>query len=66
MSETKQQEQELKEAVVSPFEEIKAMDANKALNILFQASTAAQKAGVLSVRDSVLLAAAIEHFSTND
>jgi hypothetical protein len=59
-----QQEQE--QTVVSPFDEVKDMDNQKALTILFQASTAAQKAGVLSVRDSVLLAAAIEHFSDSE
>lgn len=48
---------------ISPFEEVKDMDSNKALNILFQAASAAQRAGILSIRDSVLLAASIEHFS---
>jgi len=58
--------QEQEQTVVSPFDEVKDMDNHKALTILFQASTAAQKAGALSVRDSVLLAAAIEHFSTSE
>lgn len=56
-----QEQQE--QVLTSPFDEVKEMDTTKALNILFQAATAAQKAGALSVRDSVLLAAAIQHFS---
>jgi|TARA_R110002074_G_scaffold53800_2_gene134619 hypothetical protein len=49
--------------IISPFEEIKDMDDVKAINILIQASNAAQKAGALSVRDSVLLAAAAEYLT---
>jgi hypothetical protein len=54
-----QQEQQ----VISPFEEIKEMNDVKAVNILIQAATAAQSAGALSVRDSVLLAAAAEYLT---
>lgn len=50
-------EQELK----SPFEEIKDMNDIKAFNILVQAANAAQRAGALSVRDSVFVAKAAEH-----
>lgn len=52
-----EQEQELK----SPFEEIKDMNDIKAFNILVQAANAAQRAGALSVRDSVFVAKAAEH-----
>jgi hypothetical protein len=45
---------------VSPFEEVKTMNDVQALNILIQAANAAQGAGVLSVRDSVFVAAAAE------
>ena len=50
--------------VVSPFTEVKAMNHISAVNVLIQAANAAQGAGVLSVRDSVLLAGAAE-FLTN-
>jgi len=46
--------------LVSPFEEIKEMDAVKATNVLLSAANAAQRAGALSVRDSVLVASAGE------
>lgn len=46
--------------LVSPFEEIKSMTKLHAINILIQAANAAQGAGVLSVRDSVFVAAAAE------
>lgn len=51
------EEQEVK----SPFEEIKDMSDIKAFNILVQAANAAQRAGALSVRDSVFVAKAAEH-----
>lgn len=47
--------------VKSPFEEIKDMNDIKAFNILVQAANAAQRAGALSVRDSVFVAKAAEH-----
>jgi hypothetical protein len=49
------------EKMVSPFEGIKEMDDIKAFNILVQAANAAQKAGALSVSDSVYVAKAAEH-----
>ena len=51
------------EKVISPFEEIKEMNDVKAINISIQAANAAQNAGALSVRDSVLLAAAAEYLT---
>lgn len=54
---------EQQEKVISPFEEIKEMNDVKAINILIQAANAAQNAGALSVRDSVLLAAAAEYLT---
>jgi hypothetical protein len=54
-----QQEEQTKE-IVSPFEEVKSMNQISATNILIQAANAAQGAGALSVRDSVLVAAAAE------
>jgi hypothetical protein len=45
---------------ISPFEEVKSMTEQQALNILIQSANAAQGAGVLSVRDSVFVAAAAE------
>jgi len=56
MSEQTTQEQ----AMISPFEEVKSMTELHAINILIQAANAAQGAGVLSVRDSVFVAAAAE------
>jgi hypothetical protein len=44
----------------SPFIEIKEMNLVKATNILLSAANAAQGAGALSVRDSVLVASAGE------
>lgn len=52
--------------IVSPFAEVKAMNYTSAVNILIQASNAAQGAGVLSVRDSVLLAGAAEFLTNTD
>ena len=49
--------------MISPFEEVKSMTEVQALNILIQAANAAQGAGVLSVRDSVFVAAAAELFT---
>ena len=46
--------------MISPFEEVKSMTEVQALNVLIQAANAAQGAGVLSVRDSVFVAAAAE------
>lgn len=46
---------------VSPFVEIKDLDFKKSINIMIQAANAAQRAGALAVRDSVLVAAAVEY-----
>tara|TARA_R110000782_G_scaffold869_3_gene3122 strand:+ start:11086 stop:11316 length:231 start_codon:yes stop_codon:yes gene_type:complete len=48
------------ETVTPVFEEADNMDEAQAINVLIQASTLAQQTGKLSVRDSVLLAKAIE------
>lgn len=48
------------ETVTPVFEEADSMDEAQAINVLIQASTLAQQTGKLSVRDSVLLAKAIE------
>lgn len=56
----KVKENEVKQPQISPFEEVKAMTETHALNVLIQAANAAQGAGVLSVRDSVFVAAAAE------
>jgi|TARA_B110000967_G_C18354687_1_gene303028 hypothetical protein len=45
---------------ISAFEEVKSMTKVQAINILIQTANAAQGAGVLSVRDSVFVAAAAE------
>lgn len=55
-----QQEETKTKELVSPFEEVKNMNQTAATNILIQAANAAQGAGALSVRDSVLVAAAAE------
>lgn len=55
------QDIEQQEEVKSPFEEIKDMNDIRAFNILVQAANAAQRAGALSVRDSVFVAKAAEH-----
>jgi len=44
------------------FEEIEGMDQNTALSVLIQSAELAQKAGVLSLRDSVILSKAISLF----
>jgi len=46
--------------IPSPFEEVKNMNPVMAVNVLIQAANAAQGAGALSVRDSVLVASAAE------
>ena len=48
------------QALSSPFEEVKNMNQVMAVNVLIQAANAAQGAGALSVRDSVLVASAAE------
>lgn len=52
--------QEQQQPQITPvFDEVKNIDADSAVNILIQAAMAAQQTGALSVRDSVLLASAI-------
>ena len=51
--------QENVEAVVPVFEEVANMTQEQALNVLIQASQLAQSSGKLTVRDSVMLAKAI-------
>lgn len=60
MQEQQTQQKEQKEEYVSPFEEIKGMGEIQAFNILVQAANAAQRAGALSTKDSVLVAKAAE------
>lgn len=45
---------------VSAFADLTKMNQTDAINVLIQASIQAQKAGVLSIRDSILVGAAIE------
>jgi len=52
--------QDVQEQQVPVFDEINEIDNNGAVNVLIQASQLAQSTGRLSVRDSVLLAKAIE------
>lgn len=56
-----EQTQEKQEKVMSPFEEIRHMDVVKAVNVMIQAANAAQRAGALAMRDSVLVARAAEY-----
>jgi len=51
---------EIPNKFVPVFQDIETMDTNAALNVLIQAASAAQNTGVLNIRDSVLLAKAIE------
>jgi hypothetical protein len=55
-----QQATQQEEQVQSPFVEIQDMDLSRAVNILIQAANAAQRAGALGLRDSVLVASAAE------
>jgi hypothetical protein len=55
--------QEQQEQYVSPFGEAADMDQTKAINILIQAAGAAQASGGLSLKDAVLVTAAIEFFT---
>jgi hypothetical protein len=47
------------ESITPVFEEVKGMDPGTAVNVLIQAAQLAQSSGSLTVRDSVMLAAAI-------
>lgn len=44
----------------SVFKEIELMDQNSSISVLIQASRAAQMAGALTLRDSIMVGAAIE------
>jgi hypothetical protein len=50
----------VQEQAAPVFEEVNKVDEEGAISILIQAATLAQKTGGLSVRDSVLLAKAID------
>ena len=52
--------EEAQKPQVSPFVEAVDMDFTKAVNIMLQAANAAQRAGALALRDSVLVASAAE------
>jgi len=52
--------EEVQEQLTPVFEEVTNIDETSALNVLIQAANLAQSSGRLSVRDSVLLAAAID------
>lgn len=52
--------EEVQEQLTPVFEEVTNIDEASALNVLIQAANLAQSSGRLSVRDSVLLAAAID------
>ena len=54
------QENATQEQVMAPvFEEVQNMTADQAVNVLVQAAQLAQQSGRLTVRDSVMLAKAI-------
>lgn len=65
MQKVENEVQEESKKLTSPFDEVKDMNYTAAVNILIQAGNAAQGAGALSVRDSVLLAAAAEFLTSN-
>ena len=44
----------------SVFKDIELMDENSSISVLIQASRAAQMAGALTLRDSIMVGAAIE------
>lgn len=58
ITENKQEEQR------SPFEEVKDLNSTSATAILIQAAEVAQKSGLLSIRDSILMGGAIEFFTS--
>lgn len=51
--------QPTQEKLAPVFEEVEAMNADAAINVLIQVGNMATSAGVLSVRDNVILAKAI-------
>ena len=58
-TETTANVEETKQPQTPVFDEVNEMDQNTALNVLIQVAEMAQKGGILSVRDSVILAKAI-------
>ena len=58
-TETTENVEETKQPQTPVFDEVNEMDTNTALNVLIQVAEMAQKGGILSVRDSVILAKAI-------
>lgn len=49
-----------KSETVSAFDEVKNLSTKEAISVLIQASNLAQKAGALTIRDSIFLGASIE------
>lgn len=64
MENMQSQENHQQTSEISPFDEIRDMDRKKAINILIQAAELAQKSGALTIRDSILLGAAIEFITS--
>ena len=58
-TETTENVEETKQPQTPVFDEVNEMDQNTALNVLIQVAEMAQKGGILSMRDSVILAKAI-------
>ena len=58
-AETTENVEETKQPQTPVFDEVNEMDQNTALNVLIQVAEMAQKGGILSMRDSVILAKAI-------
>ena len=56
---TKATTEEATQPLTPVFDEVDTMDQNTAMNVLIQVAEMAQKGGILSVRDSVILAKAI-------
>jgi len=66
MEDEENSQEETKEAEkASAFKDLNLMDHKSAITILIQASYAAQSAGVLTVRDSIMVGAAIEVLTGN-
>jgi hypothetical protein len=59
VTETNEKVEETTQPQTPVFDEVNTMDQNTALNVLIQVAEMAQKGGILSVRDSVILAKAI-------
>lgn len=61
---TKTKKKETK--TISVFEQAQSMDLNQAVGVLAQTATIAQKHGILTVNDSVLVAKALEIVQYNE